>query len=84
MFVDIFLKNGTIDFDQNHSNVKHNARTLVVENIKDFRVSHHAEICQLDRFSLKLISIEHVVLIMEFPDWFQVKKRYTTEATTFR
>ena len=34
----------------------------------DFQVSHHAEICQFDRFSL--------VVIMEFPDWFKLKSKY--------
>ena len=28
-----------------------------------------------DRFSLKLISKEHVVVIMEFPDWVEVKMK---------
>ena len=41
----------------------------------DFRVSHHAEIRQFDRFSFKLISKEHVVVIMEFSDWVQVKMK---------
>ena len=40
----------------------------------DFRVSHHAEMCQFDRLSLEIISKEHVVVIMEFSDWVQVKK----------
>ena len=42
----------------------------------DFGVSRHAQICQFDRFLQKLISKEHVVVIMEFPDWIQVKKIY--------
>ena len=40
----------------------------------DFRVSHHAEICQFDRLSLEVNFKEHVVVIMEFPDSAQVKK----------
>ena len=39
----------------------------------DFRVSRHAEICQFDHFSLEIISKEHVVVIMEFLDWFKLK-----------
>ena len=39
----------------------------------DFRVSRHAEISQFDRFSLEIISKEHVVVIKEFPDWFKLK-----------
>ena len=40
----------------------------------DFRVAHHAEIffISLIAFQKKLISKEHVVVIMEFPDWVQV------------
>ena len=30
-------------------------------------------------FLQKLISKEHVAVIMEFPDWIQVKKKYTKE-----
>ena len=41
----------------------------------DFRVSRHAEICQFDRFSLEINFKEHVVVIMEFPDWVQVKMK---------
>ena len=37
--------------------------------VGDFRVSHHAEICQFDRFSFEI-----KVVIMEFPVWVQVKK----------
>ena len=48
----------------------------------DFRVLHHAEICQLDRFSLEINLKEHVVAIMEFPNWVQVKK-YTIIHITF-
>ena len=40
----------------------------------DFRVSYHAEICQFIAFLQKLILNKHVVVIMEFPDWVQVKK----------
>ena len=40
----------------------------------DFRVSGHAEIRQFDRFSLEISFKEHVVVIMEFPDWVQVEK----------
>ena len=42
----------------------------------DFRVSRHAEICQFDCLSLEINSKEHVVVIMEFPDWVQVKNIY--------
>ena len=41
---------------------------------RDLRVSRHAEICQFDRFSLE-ISKEHAVVIMEFPDWVQIKMK---------
>ena len=41
-----------------------------------FQVVHHAEICQFDRFSLEINFEEHVFVIMEFPDWVQVKKIY--------
>ena len=41
----------------------------------DFRVSSHAEICQFDRFSLEINFKEHIVVIMEFPDWVQVKMK---------
>ena len=46
IFVDIFLKTGSIDFDQNHSKFKkkHNTRTLVMEKIRELR----------DSFSCKL------------------------------
>ena len=40
----------------------------------DFRVSNPAEIFQFDRFSLEINFKEHVVVIMEFPDWVQFKK----------
>ena len=35
----------------------------------DFRASYHAEVSPLIAFLQKLISKEHVVVIMEFPDW---------------
>ena len=34
----------------------------------NFRVSHHAEVCQFDHFSSEIIAKEHVVVTMEFPD----------------
>ena len=34
MLVDIFLKNGSMHFDQNDSNVKHNTRTLLMGKIR--------------------------------------------------
>ena len=40
-----------------------------------FRVSRDGEICQFDSFSLEINSKEHVVVIMEFPDWVQVKMK---------
>ena len=45
----------------------------------DFRVSRHAGICQFDSFSSELISKEHVIVIMEFPNWVQVLKKYTID-----
>ena len=42
----------------------------------DYRVSHHAELFQLIAFLQKLILKEHKVVIMEFPNWVQVKKIY--------
>ena len=44
-----------------------------------FRVSRHAKICQLIAFLWKLISKEHVIVIMEFPDWFKLKWKYYKE-----
>ena len=41
----------------------------------DFRVSRHAEICRFDRFSLEINSKELIVVIIEFPDWVQVKMK---------
>ena len=41
----------------------------------DFRGSRHDEICQFDRFSLEINFKEHIVVIMEFPDWIQQQKR---------
>ena len=41
----------------------------------DFQVSRRAEICQFDRFPLEINSKEHVVVIMEFPEWVQVKMK---------
>ena len=42
----------------------------------DFRVSHHAQICQFDRFSLEInFKRARIVVIMEFPDWIQVKMK---------
>ena len=43
----------------------------------NFRDSRPAEIFQFDRFSSEIISKEHVVVIMEFPDWVQFKKKHT-------
>ena len=43
-----------------------------------FRVSRHAEMpkfVNLIAFLQKLISKEHVAVIMEFPDWMQVKMK---------
>ena len=40
----------------------------------NFWVLRHAEIWQFDRFLQELISKEHVIVIMEVPDWVQVKK----------
>ena len=37
-------------------------------------VLYHAEICQFSLFSSEINFKKHVVVIMEFPDWVQVKK----------
>ena len=43
----------------------------------DFRVSHHAEIRQFDRFLLEInFKRARIYVIMEFLDWVQVKKIY--------
>ena len=41
----------------------------------DFPVSRHAEFVNLIAFPQKLISKEHVIVIMELPDWVQVKMK---------
>ena len=42
----------------------------------DFRISHHAEICQFDCFSLGINfkRARRLLVIMGSPDWVQVKK----------
>ena len=40
----------------------------------NFPVLQHAEIFQFDQFSLQINFKEHIVVIMEFPDWVQVYK----------
>ena len=41
----------------------------------NFRVWHHAEICQFDRLSLEInFKKEHAVVVTEFPDWFKFNK----------
>ena len=39
MFVDIFLENLSIDFDQNHSKCRNKSKTVVMEKIRGLRGS---------------------------------------------